>query len=408
LALPDTVFVESLGNRVGGIARPEGSPAIFVRGALPGELVRISPVNVKKTYIEADLVSITEPSIHRTEPFCAYWGICGGCSLQHLQYSEQLRWKRIWVEKAVRNLPAPEVDPAVPSPFITGYRNKATFDIIQSRVTLHAFRGDHVPVENCPLMNRSSAEALEIFLAGGVPEGLTEVCVRGGTNTDNTLLELTGNIQTAIPSCWPPAVIKCSDKWESLQTGEMFEKLGNFVFPVPPGGFFQVNTKAAEKLVDLVLSHIPSTDDSVLDLYGGVGTFGIPLASRGMDVTSVEMNREASMGCRRAAEMNCIPRGKLNSVNTTDTLFLSSSVNRRKSFSTVVTDPPRAGMGIGNSRQLCQLKPDRIVYVSCDPFTAARDIAILIQGGYAILEITPVDMFPHTDHIETVFLLKRG
>lgn len=405
---PDTVVIESLGNRVGGIARPNGSPAVFVKGALPGERVRISRLNTKKNYIEADIVSIEEPSPHRVEPFCKYYGICGGCSMQHLKYAEQLRWKKIWVEKAMRNLAIPGVDPTIPSPVTTGYRNRVTFDIERNNLTLHAFRGDPVPVDSCALMNDSSKQALKAFLASGVPRGISKISVRGGVNTDSTIIELTGDFQDRIPARWPPVVIRRKEYWQSLKPGEMFEKLGDFMFLLPPGAFFQVNTKAAEKLINLVLNHIPGKDNSVLDLYGGVGTFGIPAAAQGSEVTSVEMNEEASTGCRTAAELNSIPAGKLHVVNAKDSSFLAAALKKNRYFDTVITDPPRAGMGINISQQLEQLNPARIVYVSCNPFSAARDIAIFTEGHYTIRQITPVDMFPHTDHVETVFLMERN
>lgn len=405
---PDSVLIESLGNRVGGIARPNGSPAIFIRGALPGERVKINGLRTKKSYIEADLVSIEEPSPHRVKPFCRYYGICGGCSMQHLNYDEQLHWKRIWVEKAMRNLVIPEIDPTISSPITTGYRNKVTFDIKENNLTLHAFRGDPVPVDSCPLMNDSSKLALKAFLITGVPYGITRISVRGGANTDSSIIELIGDYQDRAPVHWPPVVIRKKRSWQSLKPGDMFEKLGEFMFQLPHGGFFQVNTGAAEKLVDLVMSLIPEESNSALDLYGGVGTFGVPLAARGSVVTTVEMNEEASMGCRIAAELNSIPAGSLRVVNTKDSSFLTKAIKKNKHFDTVITDPPRAGMGISISQQLTQLKPSRIVYVSCNPFSAARDIAVFTEGHYTIRRITPVDMFPHTDHVETVFLLERG
>ncbi|MCD4706997.1 MAG: class I SAM-dependent RNA methyltransferase [Candidatus Sabulitectum sp.] len=408
MKIPESVLIESLGNRVGGIARPDGSPAIFIRGALPGEQVTISGLRTKKNYIEADLVSIEEPSPHRVKPFCKHYGICGGCSMQHLNYAEQLHWKKIWVEKAMRNLEIPGVNPTIPSPTTTGYRNKVTFDIKENILTLHTFRGNPIPVDSCLLMNDSSAEALKAFLATGIPHGITGVSVRGGANTDSAIIELTGDYQNRVPANWPPAVIRKDRSWQSLKPGNMFEKLGEFMFQVPHGAFFQVNTKAAENLVNLVLNHIPEEDNSVLDLYGGVGTFGIPLASKGSVVTSVEMNENASIGCRKAAELNSIPPKKLHVINTKDSSFLAKAFKKKKYFDTVITDPPRAGMGINISQQLKQLNPARIVYVSCNPFSAARDIAIFTEDHYTIRQITPVDMFPHTDHVETVFLMERN
>ncbi|MCP4646631.1 MAG: class I SAM-dependent RNA methyltransferase, partial [bacterium] len=155
MSIPETVLIQSLGNRVGGIARPDGFPAIFVKNALPGELVKIDSFRVKKNFIEAELVSIEDASPHRVKPFCMYFGICGGCSLQHLNYGEQLKWKKNWVEKAIRNIPTPPVEETAPSPETAGYRNRVTFDICRGKLTLHAFRGDPVQVTSCPLMNKS-------------------------------------------------------------------------------------------------------------------------------------------------------------------------------------------------------------------------------------------------------------
>ncbi|MEA3265837.1 MAG: class I SAM-dependent RNA methyltransferase [Candidatus Fermentibacteria bacterium] len=404
----NSVLIESLGNRVGGIARPADSPAIFIRGALPGEQVTFKNTRAKKNYIEADLVSIEKPSQHRVKPFCSYYGVCGGCSMQHLSYGEQLIWKKTWIEKALRGLTAPELDPVFPSPVTRGYRNKVTFDVRHNKLTLHAFKGDPVPVELCPLMNEWSKQALREFLSTGVPYGITRVSVRGGTNTESSIIELTGDYQDKAPANWPSTVIRKKKSWFSLRPGDMFEKLGEFIYQVPHGGFFQVNTKAAEKLVSIVLNHIPDGNTTVLDLYGGVGTFGIPLAARGSEVTTVEMDQEASTCFHAAAELNSIPAGRLHVVNSKDASFLTRALKRKKEFETIVTDPPRAGMGVRIAKQLTQLNPARIVYVSCNPFSAARDIAVLSEEHYKIRQITPVDMFPHTDHIETVFLIERG
>ncbi len=404
----DTILIESLGNRVGGIGRPEGLPAVFVRGALPGEQVTIENLTKRKNFIEADLVSIEKPSPDRVEPFCKYYGICGGCSLQHLSYSMQLHWKRLWVEKAMRSLSIPEIDSIVPSPLTEGYRNKVTFGMGKNSLTLNAFRGNPVPVDSCPLMNDSCKSALQSFLMKGYPQGITRLSVRGSVNTNSSIVELNGDYRDTVPDSSPPVVISKEGKWCSLKPGRMFEKMGEFVFQIPYGGFFQVNTLAAEKIVSIVLDHVSEDSKTILDLYGGVGTFGLPLAAQGFDVTTVEMNGEASEGFREAAKLNSIPTGKLHIINTKDSSFLKKALRKKKRYDTVITDPPRAGMGLSVSKQLIQLNPARIIYVSCNPFSAARDIALITDNNYSIKQITPVDMFPHTDHVETVFLLERG
>ena len=404
----ETVLIESLGNRVGGIGRPEGSPAIFVRGALPGEEVTIRNPRKRKSFIEAELDSIVKPSPDRVKPFCSYYGICGGCSLQHLSYSGQLRWKRLWVEKAMRGLRIPEIDSTVPSPATEGYRNKVTFGISGSKLTLNAFKGDPVAVDSCPLMNDSCKSAIQSFQETGLPDGIKRLAVRGSVNSNSSLIELTGKHMGTVPASWPPVVIRKDGKWCSLKPGEMFEKMGELVFQIPHGGFFQVNTQAAEQIVNIVLNHVSKESKTILDLYGGVGTFGLPLLANGCEVTTVEMNAEASEGCRTAAKLNSIPTGKLHVINAKDSTYLKKTLKKRKHFDTIITDPPRTGMGLSVSRQLLQLKPEQIIYVSCNPFSAARDIALMTKNNYSIKQITPVDMFPHTDHVEAVFLLERG
>lgn len=408
LKTKDTVLIESLGNRVGGIGRPEGSPAIFVKGALPGELVTYKNSRTRKSFIEADLDSIVKPSPDRVEPFCKYYGICGGCSLQHLSYDMQLHWKRLWVEKAMRGLRIPEIDSTVPSPVTEGYRNKVTFGMGENNLTLNAFKGDPVPVDSCPLMNDSCKSAMQSFQKTGFPDGIRKLAVRGSVNSNSSLIELTGNHMGPVPTSWPPVVIRKDGNWCSLKPGDMFEKMGELIYQIPHGGFFQVNTLAAEQIVNIALNHVSKESKTILDLYGGVGTFGLPLLADGCEVTTVELNVEASEGCKTAAKLNNIPTGKLHVINAKDSTFLKKALRKKKHFDTVITDPPRTGMGLSVTRQLLQLKPEQIIYVSCNPFSAARDIALIIENNYSIKQITPVDMFPHTDHVEAVFLLERG
>ncbi len=379
--------IDFLGNRVGGIARPEDRPAVFVRGALPGEKVLVEYTSRKKSYSEARLISVEKPSPHRIDPFCPLYGRCGGCSLQHVDYPEELRWKREWVSKALRSLDAPEVEEVIPSPLTRGYRNRVTFDLVGGRLTLHAFRGDPLPVDSCPLMNDGAGKALSNIETPSIPKGVSRISARGGEHTGDSALEY------CIGGGW-------------TRTGELREKLNGLLYEVPAGGFFQVNTLSAELLVNLVINMIPAGSGKALDLYGGAGTFSVPMALRGMRVDSVEMNREASAACGKAALLNGVPDGGLTAHRSRDRNFLSDAIREKSEYDVIVTDPPRAGMGIRITRQLRRIAPETLIYVSCNPFASARDISVLLEGGYRIARVAPVDLFPRTDHVETVFLLE--
>jgi len=403
---PETLQLKiaGLGNRVGGIARPEGASAVFVRGALPGEVVTCRITSSKKNYRTAELVNVDEPSKYRRKPSCPMYGICGGCSMQHFDYGRQLHWKREWVRKALaRVLPqGVETGQVIASPLETGYRNRVSFDVVEGRLGLHRFRGDLIPVDDCELLG-STGRRLMGELHDMDLRGISRVSVRCSFNTIDSMLEFSGGSPGGEITCnW--AELTPSGWRESSPGGQgLSEKLHGYTYPIPPGGFFQVNSLAAELLINEVLSRCDL--GSVMDLYGGVGTLGIPVAGSGCRVVSVDLNEDCSRAGSRAAESNGVE--SISFVCKADRNFLSEVLSSGESFRTLVVDPPRAGMGKRISRMLGRIGAQRIVYVSCNPFSLARDLACLISSGYIVTEIQPLDMFPQTDHIETLVLLER-
>ncbi len=396
--LPLTLNVVSLGNRVGGIARPDDGPAVFIPGALPGETVKARIVTRRKNHCEAILLEVIEPSPERVSPFCPLHGKCGGCSLQHLEYGSQLFWKRRWIQKALNSFPECTIDGVTPSPETRGFRNRVTFDVIEGMPCLHAYRGDPFPVQDCPALDSSGRVVLGEILRTGVPAGVNTISIRCSNHTGGTLVEVDGKAD-GLPDAWGPARSEKS----APGTNQLIERLLKWTFPIPPGGFFQVNTPAAELLLGAVLEH--ATGGKTLDLYGGAGTFGIPLACRGAPVESVETNMNAANAARAAAAMNGATGFK--SFCESDASFLSRACRAGRSFDTVILDPPRAGAGAAIMEMLARVSRGMIIYISCNPFTAARDLAVLAAVGFGLKKAMPVDMFPHTDHVETVLLLER-
>lgn len=391
--------VVSLGNRVGGIARPGNGPAVFVRGALPGERVLARVTAVKRHHVEAELLDVLSSSSERRTPFCPLHGACGGCSLQHLSYPHQLLWKQRWVSKALGRFTDASPDQVLPSPETVGHRNRVTFHVSGGVPCLHAFRGDPLPVQDCPALDEAGRSVLGRILRTGIPSGVESITVRCSKDTRATFAEVEGTA-SHVPESWGPGHGPMFGTRGALLT----ERLLEWVFPIPPGGFFQVNTRAAELLLRIVMEN--SRGDRILDLYGGAGTFGIPLASRGATVESVEINGGSVAAGEAAALLNGVTG--FRSIRERDDVYISKAVSRRENFTTAILDPPRAGAGAKVTGMLRRLSVPRIVYVSCNPFTAARDIETLLGGGFRLEKIIPVDMFPHSDHVETVLVLERN
>jgi 23S rRNA (uracil1939-C5)-methyltransferase len=402
------VDVARLGNGVGGIAPREDGRTVFVRGALPGERVRCIVSRTGRRHLEAKLSEVLSPSPHRIQPFCPAYPECGGCSLQHLAYDRQLYWKRRWIARALdrAGLDGIDVPPVMASPLLRGYRNRVSFDIVDGCPGLHRYRGDPFAVEDCPLLNPRGREVLGKLLGVDL-SSFSRLTVRASFNTPDTMVELRGK-----PLELPPevvggvtcAAVQSEGRWTN-RGARMTEILAGFRFPVPPGCFFQVNTKAAEILVDLVVDMAEGTGP-VLDLYGGMGCFGFSLAQRNRKVHVVERSSSAIDAGREAAETSGVDGMSFESDYARR--FLARALAQGRRFETVIVDPPRSGLGKRVARLLAKLSPQGIVYVSCNPFAMARDVKILRDSGYTLEEVQPLDLFPHTDHVECVIRLSGG
>ncbi len=405
-----TVEITALGNRVGGVSSNGDRKTVFVRGALPGETVRCRTGKVRNSFIEADMLEILDKSSCRIEPFCSYFGECGGCSLQTLLYPRQLFWKRNWVEKAFSRAGIEYNDElmkdTIPSPGTKGYRNRVSFDIVNGKPGLHRFRGDTMIVNGCPLLNRRGQRAFG-KLADEQLDGSGRVSVRASDRTGEAMLEFSGRAAPGIKSGCDSDIIAWKDRgsWNVEPRGSALHEIsGGFTYPVKPGTFFQVNTGCADIIISTVTG-LCRGKGNILDLYGGCGTFSLPLASEGAEVTSVELNPDSSASGKVAAELSGI-RG-INFLTGRTRHFLLDAVRAKQVWDSVIVDPPRAGLGIRVSRLLRRVVSNRIVYVSCNPYSLARDLKVICEGSWVVAGIQPVDMFPQTDHVETVVELKR-
>lgn len=390
------------------LGRHEGK-VIFVPYALPGEEVLVEIVQDKGRYARAQLLEVVQPSPDRVEPRCPHFGTCGGCQWQHMTYEAQLRFKeRVLRDQLERigGVSKPPVKPSLGAHNPWFYRNHVQFHLDEEgRLGFLAFRGwEVVPIEVCyiihPLIEEVS-RALDLAL----PQ-LKRVSIKVGTRTGQKLviLEMEEDLIPALEVDEPLSCVEflCDGTLLTLVgDSHIVEEVRRRCFRISAASFFQVNTEQLERLIEVVRGYLaPKGHEVLLDAYCGVGTFGLSLAGEAGQVIGVEESDSA------------LDDARFNAQEGENVEFIGGRVEDALpdlvKVDLAILDPPRQGCGREAIAHLVRLAPAKIVYVSCDPATLARDIKRLREGGYHLVEVQPVDMFPQTYHIESVSLLERS
>ena len=392
------------------LGRHEGQ-VLFVPYAIPGEVVRAEIVEARTRWGRARLLSVLEPSPHRVEPPCPYFGPgkCGGCHFQHIAYEAQAEFKhQVVIDQLARlgGLHTVDVQPIVGAAEPWGYRNHAQFSVTpEGRLGfLTTDTLDVVPVHQCLLLD-PLLDDLWKTLDMEWPQ-LRRLSLRCGSVTGDlmAIFELDYYEDFDIEVDYPVScLILLADGEAVVLMGNAYltEHVAGREYRVSAGSFFQVNTAGAEALVALVRDHLtPASDDTLLDLYCGVGLFGLSLADQVGRVIGVEADPSA------AADFQYHAR-ELDHVELVDGKAKDVLPRLGGPVDLVVLDPPRSGAGKQVVSEIARLGPRQIVYVSCDPATLARDARHLAECGYPLLVVQPIDLFPQTYHIESVALFGR-
>ncbi|MDD6088149.1 MAG: 23S rRNA (uracil(1939)-C(5))-methyltransferase RlmD [Desulfovibrionaceae bacterium] len=427
--------IESLLSDGRGLARKDGM-AVFVSGAFPGMTVRAVPKIRHRNFTEAELAEVLASSPDTISPLCPHTDTCGGCPWQTLSYPAQLYWKhRITTDalQRVGNLTIPDIPETIPSPRLHHYRNKMAFAFCNGFFGLRARRSHAViPVEHCILQDSLSSKARSVCAQAVKDFGLHPLfLVIRRPESGGLFLELivrdreAGDIghlfATAVRSMLPEVsgiVLSLRTSAGDVAYGnailyadspEITERLGEIPFHLGNGAFFQVNTPAAallyEKIFQAAQADLPRDRPSyVTDLYAGVGSIGLYLASRirkDISVTAVEqMPGASSLAKRNAAALGIRHFTHI----TGDAVKMFARITAKRPQDLVILDPPRSGAGKPLLQSLLQNRPRQLIYVSCDPATLARDLSLLSEE-FTIRSVQPVDLFPHTPHVENVVCL---
>lgn len=422
------VQITGTGSELQGVGRLPDGRAVFVPFTLPGETVEIELTESKERYAKAKLIRILTPSLQRVVPDCPYYGSCGGCAARHMTYECALKLKMEKVYNALTRIGGVTdavVEDTIPSPLTDGYRNKAEFARDYRKVGVFE-EGSHsvIDVKKC-LLQDEKANALIDFLRDNIGKLPVRYIVTRVSSKGEVMLTLSLSYPTDIGSLakavterfdFVKSVYSCRlslhpvhalDGSCTLVCGRetLTEELCGLTFSVSPRSFFQVNRLQAEKLYETAISLADfSGNENVCDIYCGAGTISLCAARSAAHVTGIEIVPEAIRDAKENA--------KSNRLSNTDFLCgdaakLYPALSRKTPFDTVITDPPRAGMDKAVVDALIATPPRRLIYVSCDPGTLARDIKRLTANGVFRMEkAIPVDLFPKTHHVETVALLK--
>lgn len=436
---------------------------VFIPFGAPGDIVDVRVLKQKKNYMEGEIVEFHQFAPERLNPFCEHFGTCGGCKWQHLPYLSQLKYKRKEVEDALQRIGGfadVMVNPVLPSLQTEWYRNKLEFTFTRRRwlttkeldagqiLSEEEFMGlgFHLPgaydrimdIHHCYLQPKPSNEIrnllknkaiqLEIpFYDHRAHTGiLRNITLRNNSLGEFMLLlstavfdERVAQLLDALREAFPQIVSinyvlnnKPNDDISDLKVtsyygeGGLIEALEGIKFRIGPGSFFQTNGSQAAQLYDTARRMAGLTGaETVYDLYTGTGTIATFLSKEAEKVVGIEYVEDAIADARVNAAENGIHNVEFIAGDMQDVLdeyFTEKYGNPH----VVITDPPRAGMHPAVVARILEMGPDRIVYISCNPSTQARDMAQM-SSLYEIVEVQPVDMFPHTHHIENVVLLKR-
>jgi 23S rRNA (uracil1939-C5)-methyltransferase len=453
---------------VPGAKKEEGKQSnyvVFADGSYPGDTVKAMLLKIKNSYAESKVVEVITPSSFRIPSKCRYFGLCGGCKQQDLDYEVQLKFKQQQVEEIFQKMGGFrdfEIEPIVPSEKVFYYRNKMEFSFADKRwlkkeeladekiIDKNFALGLHIPniydkvldIEECFLQSVTSNQIMnftrEFFKKRNTPiystkthEGyLRNLVIKQSHHADDLMVnlvtssendelmkEFTKDLLKEIPSV-TTVINNINQKMASVATGDyekvfhgsgyIYDSIGEYKFRVSANSFFQTNSLQAEKLYAAALDFAKlSGDEIVYDLYSGAGTITIFISGKAKEIYAFETIETAIKDAEENAKLNNIKNVNFIKADLYKSFLPIVKEGKLPKPDVMIIDPPRSGMHPTTVQDVIELSPNKIVYVSCNPGTQVRDIKFLTDAGYTLKKVRPVDMFPHTYHIENVALLIR-
>lgn len=399
------VVIEKMNHQAMGIAKINGK-VVFVPKVIIGDIVDIDIVKERKKYSIGRVNKIIKKSAKRVDVLCPYYDICGGCSISAYTYQDELEYK---VNNVIDIFKRNEIDikpNIIKSDNRYGYRNKITLQVSNGIIGLYEEDSNKiVDIDKCLLVSDKLNEIIDIIKKNINVNKCSKIVIRdtyygimiifyGSVNNEEVIKYLDNRVV---------CIYTYDNKYKCIY-GEkyLYEMIGEYKYRISPDSFFQVNSGTVNRLYNKVVEYAIEDEkkDNLVDLYCGTGTIGIYLSKYFNSIIGIELNKQAVEDAKENA--------KINDVNNIEFYAgdVGKIINDQIKADVIVVDPPRSGLDKRTKDILLKIKANKIVYVSCNPLTLARDIKEL-ESGYDLGDITLVDMFPNTHHVESVILLQR-
>lgn len=400
LPFEQELLIISLNHTGEGMAKIDGK-IVFVEKTLPGDIVEIEEIKDYGNYYKAKLKGIKNPSPNRMEVTCPYYSKCGGCQLLGLNIHEQCTYKREKVKNIFQKYVNLDINPTIVSGEGYHYRNKITLQVENGQIGLYESNSNTiVQIKECLLISPKMNQLIQIISQNIDLQGLTQIVIR--ETKQQLMVQLIGTTKTA------PILKFLSSKVDSIYINDRLiyglpkieESLGKYRFEISPRSFFQINHDQTINLYNQVKKYLGSSNDNVLDLYCGTGTIGIYVSDCCKKITGIELNPSSVADAKENIEKNHLKNVQVRQGDVGKVLQIGEN------YDAIIVDPPRNGLDKRTKRTLLQIASPKIIYISCNPITLARDIKDL-NSTYQLEDITLFDLFPNTYHVETVCVMKR-
>lgn len=377
------------------------SKIVFVPKTIPGDIVEIEIIKEHKNYIEAIPLKYKESSSKRTSISCPYYNECGGCQLMGLSYQEQLNYKKEKVINIFKKYANISINPNIKESNQYQYRNKITLQVKNGQIGLYTLSSNKlIPIQKCQLVSDNVNNLINYLNHNINLLGIDQIIIREVKN--QIMIQFIGKIEESI------LISNLSSKVNAIYLNEkhiygektITEQLGDYQFIISPSSFFQVNHEQTINLYNQVKNYLGPNNNEILDLYCGTGTIGIYVSNYCKKVTGIELNPSSVKDA-----INNIKLNKLNNIKIKQG-DVGKLLQEKNTYDAIIVDPPRSGMDKTTRNTLLKIKSPKLIYISCNPITLARDLNDL-KEIYNIKDISLFDMFPNTYHVESVVLLQR-